>query len=104
MPAIIAIIVRFAAVLAAEFVVYYAMYRSKHGRPAVYRSRFAWVLDSLAIFSGGTIATAAGYAIAHPELFAVSVHPLVFWLFFLLGTSQAMMHVIKWEIRIKFDA
>jgi hypothetical protein len=104
MPSLIAIIVRFAAVLAAEFVVYFAMYRSKHGRPAVYRSRFAWVLDALAIFSGGTIAVAAGYAIANPHIFAVTVHPALFWLFFLLGTSQAMMHAIKWWIRMRFDA
>lgn len=104
MPAIIAAIVRFAAVLAAEFLVYFAMYRSKYGRAAVYRSPFAWILDALAIFSGGTIATAAMYAITHPHIFAVTVHPLMLWLFFLLGSSQAVMHVIKWWIRMKFDA
>ena len=104
MPAFLIAILRFVAVAAAEFLIYSYMYRSKHGRPAVYRSPYAWVLDALAIFSGGTIAVAAMYAILHPELFAVTIHPLLFWLFFFLGSSQAIMHIIKWGIRVFFDA
>jgi len=104
MPAIIATVLRFLAVIAVEFFVYFQVYRSKHGQPAVYRSRFAWMLDALAIFSGASIASAAVYAIVHPETFAVEIHPLVFWLFFLLGSSQAIMHVIKWGIRIYYDS
>ena len=104
MPAIITVILRFTAVIAAEFLVYLSLYRSKHGRTAVYRSPFAWTLDALAIFSGGTIAVAAMYVITHPHLFAVTIHPLMFWLFFLLGSSQAIMHGIKWGIRLFFDS
>lgn len=104
MPAIVATILRFLAVIAAEFFVYFSMYRSKHGRTAVYRSPLAWILDALAIFSGGTIAISAMYVITHPHVFAVTIHPILFWLFFLLGSSQAMMHVIKWGIRIFLDS
>ncbi|MEK7098275.1 MAG: hypothetical protein AAB908_00065 [Patescibacteria group bacterium] len=104
MPAIVATILRFLAVIATEFLVYSYLYRSKHGKPAVYRSPFAWALDALAIFSGGTIAVAAMYVITHPHVFAVTVHPGMFWLFFLLGSSQAIMHVIKWGIRIFYDS
>jgi hypothetical protein len=101
---ILAMFLRFFALLAAEFFVYFVMYRSKYGKAAVYRNQHAWVIDVLAIFSGSCVAAGALYALLHPGLFATPIHPLIFWGFFVLGSSQAMMHVIKWGIRFFYDS
>ena len=103
MPAFFIAAIRFLTVIVAEFLLYSAVYRSKYGSPAVYRSRYAWVLDVLAIFSGSCVSIGALYVLFHPQIFAVTIHPLVFWGFFILGSSQAMMHFIKWGIRMWFD-
>ncbi len=86
-------------ILAVEFVIYFNVYRSSIGRVAVYRSKYAWILDSLAIFSGTAVAASALYTLSHPDIFTIKVSTLVFWLFFVLGSSQAIMHAIKWGIR-----
>ena len=103
MPTFVIAAVRFVTVIAAEFILYSAVYRSKYGSPAVYRSRYAWVLDVLAIFSGSCVSIGALYALFHPTIFTAPIHPLLFWGFFVLGSSQALMHFIKWGIRIFCD-
>ena len=92
-----------AVVVPAELVLYFCMYRSSYGRAAVYRAKFAWFIDVLAIMSGFFVSAAAIYSLDHPELFTVAIDSYVFWVLFLFGSSQATMHLSKWAIRLCCD-
>jgi hypothetical protein len=87
------------AILFIESIIYYRVYRSHFGRAAVYRSPYAWILDVLAIISGMSVAAAAVFFLSDASLLREQFSPFVFWWFFIIGSSQALMHIIKWSIR-----
>ena len=88
-----------AAILLAESFIYYGVYRSHIGRAAVYRSPYAWILDVLAIISDVSVAGAALLFLSDDSLLREELSPLILWWFFIIGSSQALMHIIKWGIR-----
>ncbi|MEN9413349.1 MAG: hypothetical protein RLZZ342_436 [Candidatus Parcubacteria bacterium] len=88
-----------AVILLTESSLYYVVYRSHIGRAAVYRSPYAWILDVLAIISGVSVAGAALFFLSDDSLLRAELSPLIFWWFFIIGSSQALMHIIKWGIR-----
>lgn len=99
MPVFIAAL-RFAVVFLVEFFAFYYFYNRPEGRKAVYFSWYAWVIDTLAIFSGSMIMFWSIYALHHPWVFAVSVPTWIFWLAFIIGSWQAGIHAVKVLIRM----
>lgn len=82
-----------------EFILFFQFYSRKSGRVAVYSAWYAWVIDILAMLSGGAIMFFSLYLFYTPEVFTVPVSKILFIIFFILGSWQFMIHFVKLIIR-----
>lgn len=99
MPAILITLLRAAAFLVFELLLFFAFYNRPEGRKAVYFTWYAAIIDSLAIFSGSLIMGWSIYALHNPGLFTSPIPDWIFWLGFLVGSWQAGIHIVKVIIR-----
>lgn len=75
---------------------FWHFYGTQHGRKAVYRTWYAWVIDVAGIVSGTFIMWIA-LALIYDEL-AIAAVPRE-WagpILFLVGSWQAVIHGVKW--------
>ncbi len=100
MPAIV-FALRYIAVIVVQLVAFFFFYNHPHGRRAVYRTWYAWIIDVLAIMSGIIIMGLSVYALHNPWIFNITVPDAAFWTTFVVGGWQASIHAVKWVIRSK---
>lgn len=93
-------LLRYILIVAVQLIAFFFFYNHPHGRHAVYRTWYAWIIDLGAIASGTLIMGLSVYVLHHPEVFASPVPPIFFWLSFIVGGWQASIHAVKWIIRI----
>jgi hypothetical protein len=86
----------FAAILIFEIVTFWVFYSTRHGRKAVYRSWYAWIIDVCGIASGTFLMWLAVHIKTHRELFTIDVPLFLPFILFLLGSWQAVIHGVKW--------
>lgn len=92
-------VLRFVFILLMQLVVFFFFYNHPHGRHAVYDAWYAWIIDSLAIASGGVIMALSIYVLNNPWIFTIDIPDWTFWVTFIIGGWQAGIHAVKWFIR-----
>lgn len=95
------LVLRFVGIFLLQLLAFFFFYNHPHGRRAVYDAWYAWIIDLLAIASGGTIMALSVYCIDNPWIFNVDIPQWVFWITFVIGGWQAAIHVVKWIIRLR---
>lgn len=94
------LIARFIGIFLLQLVAFFFFYNHPHGRKAVYEAWYAWIIDLLAVASGGTIMALSVYTLHHPEIFTIDIPIWIFWATFIIGGWQAAIHLVKWVIRV----
>jgi hypothetical protein len=102
MPPMLLSILRIAIILAFEIAAFFFFYNRPDGRKAVYFSWYAWIIDALAILSGGSIIAATIYALHNPQLFNFVIPTWVFVIAIIIGSWQATIHFVKILIRMRW--
>lgn len=92
-------LLRFVFVLVVQIIAFFFFYNHPYGRHAVYDTWYAWIIDALAIMSGGVIMALSIYAITNPWIFTIDVPGWIFWFTFIVGGWQAAIHLVKWVVR-----
>lgn len=82
-----------------ELVLFHAFYSRRAGKKAVYTAWYAWIIDTLAMFSGVTIMGLSLFCIYNPWIFQFPVPQSIFILLFVFGSWQFGIHLVKWIIR-----
>lgn len=92
-------LLRFVFVLVVQLIAFFFFYSHPHGRHAVYDAWYAWIIDLLAIVSGGIIMGLSVYVLYNPWVFTIDIPGWIFWITFIVGGWQAAIHAVKWFIR-----
>lgn len=87
------------SILIFEIVLFYVFYNHYSGRKAVYSAWYAWIIDTLAIFSGISIMFLAYYSLYNPKIFTIQIPKSLFILVFIFGSWQFGIHFVKLIIR-----